>query len=140
MEVEPPQQNLVRRQPQELFQSLSILQQSVKFGMNLDIDLAQKTSPDDLPDQTQDQVFPSLRDILRTDVNDGTSDTLRRGDDDVVVLGDLEGVEFTLRGGFVENSVVDRVRYRVVDQFTENQSVWIKGSNMLTMARRKEVQ
>jgi len=91
--------------------------------MNLDIDLAQKTSPDDLPDQTQDQVFPTLRNILRTDVDDGTSDTLGRGDDDVVVLGDLEGVEFTLRGGFVENSVVDRVRHRVVDKFTENQSV-----------------
>jgi len=123
MEVEPPQQDLVRRQPQELFQSLSILQQSVELGMNLDIDLAQKTSPDDLPDQTQDQVFPTLRNILRTDVDDGTSDTLGRGDDDVVVLGDLEGVEFTLRGGFVENSVVDRVRHRVVDKFTENQSV-----------------
>ena len=101
--------------------------------MNFDIDLAQKTSPNDLPNEAQDQVFPSLRDILRTNVDDRTSDTLGRGDDDVVVLSDLEGVEFTLRGGFVENSVIDRVRHRVVDKFTQDQPVFIgRPSNSTT--------
>lgn len=91
--------------------------------MMLDIDLAQQSASDDLPDQTQDQMFPSLGNILRADVDDGTSDTFGRGDDDVVVLGDLEGVQFAFRGGLVEDSVVDRVRDRVVDEFTQNQTV-----------------
>ena len=91
--------------------------------MMLDIDLAQQSASDDLPDQTQDQVFPSLGDVLRADVDDGTSDTFGRGDDDVVILGDLEGVEFAFRGGLVEHSVVDGIRDRVVDEFTQNQTV-----------------
>jgi hypothetical protein len=68
-------------------------------------------------------VFPSLGNILRADVDDGTSDTFGRGDDDVVVLGDLEGVEFAFRGRLVEDSVVDRIRDRVVDEFTQNQTI-----------------
>jgi hypothetical protein len=123
VKVEPPQQDLIRRQPQKLFQSLPIVQQPVQFRMMLDIDLAQQSSSDDLPNQTQDQVFPSLGNILRADVDDGASDTFGRGDDDIVVLGDLEGVEFAFRGGLVEDSVVDRVRDRVVDEFTKDQSV-----------------
>jgi hypothetical protein len=91
--------------------------------MMLDIDLAQQSSSDDLPNETQNQVFPSLGNILRADVDDGTSDTFGRGDDDVVVLGDLEGVEFAFRGRLVEDSVVDGIRYRVVDEFTQNQTV-----------------
>lgn len=89
----------------------------------LDIDLAQKSPSDDLPNETQDQVFPPLGNVLRTDVDDGTSDTFGRGDDDVVVLGDLEGVEFAFRRRLVEDSVVDGIRYRVVDEFTQNQTV-----------------
>lgn len=91
--------------------------------MMLDIDLAQQSASDDLPDQTQNQVFPPLGNILRADVDDGTSDTFGRGDDDVVILGDLEGVEFAFRGGLVEDSVIDSVRDRVVDEFTQNQTV-----------------
>jgi hypothetical protein len=92
--------------------------------MMLDVDLAQQSSSDDLPNQTQDQVFPSLGDVLRADVDDGTSDTFGRGDDDVIVLGDLEGVEFAFRGRLVEDSVVDGIRDRVVDEFTQNQTVY----------------
>ena len=123
VEIEPPQQDLIRRQPQELFQRLPIIQQPVQFGVMLDVNLAQETTPDDLPDQPEDQVFPSFRDVLRTDVDDGASDTLGRRDDDVVVFGDLKGVEFALRGGLVENPIVNGVGHRIVDQFTQDQTV-----------------
>ena len=52
MIVEPSQEDLIRWQPQKLFNRLAILQQSVQLGMDFDIDLAEQTSADDLPDQS----------------------------------------------------------------------------------------
>lgn len=132
MEVEPPQQDLIRRQPQELLQRLSVVQQPVELGVVLDVDLAEETSSNDLPDESEDEMFGSVGDIGRTDVDDRASDTIGRGDDDVVVLCDLEGVEsFGLSledGGFVENSLVDGVGNGVVDELGENETVcWEKG-------------
>jgi hypothetical protein len=69
-------------------------------------------------------MFPSLRDILRSDVDDGTSDSFGRSDDDIVVLRDLECVQGAFGGGLVEDSVIDRIGYRVVDQFTKDQTVY----------------
>jgi hypothetical protein len=64
---------------------------------------------------------------LRTDVDDGASDTLGRSDDNVVVFGHLERIErfrlAGLDGGFVEYTLIDRLGDRVVDQFTQNQTV-----------------
>jgi hypothetical protein len=47
--VEPPEQDLVRWQAQELLQRLAILQQTVQLWVDLDIDLAEQTAADDLP-------------------------------------------------------------------------------------------
>lgn len=91
--VEPSQQDLIRRKPQELFKGLSIVQQPVQFGMDLDIDFGEQTSSNDLPNKTKNQVLSAFRNIGGTDINDGTSDTLGRGNDDIVVFGDLESVE-----------------------------------------------
>ena len=52
MIVEPSQEDLIRWQPQKLFHRLAILQQPVQLGMDLDIDLAEQASADDLPDQS----------------------------------------------------------------------------------------
>jgi hypothetical protein len=74
--VEPSQQNLIWRQPQEFLQSLPVIQQPVQLGMNLDINLGEQTPSDNLPDQTENQMFSSLCNIGRTNVDDGASDTL----------------------------------------------------------------
>lgn len=50
MVVKPSKKDLVGRQPEEVVNCLSLLAQSVQFWVNLDIDLTQKTSPDNLPD------------------------------------------------------------------------------------------
>jgi hypothetical protein len=50
MEIEPPQQDLIRRQPQELIESLSIFEKAVELGVDFDVDLGEETATDDLPD------------------------------------------------------------------------------------------
>ena len=62
-------------------------------------------------------MFSTLFNVGRTDIDDGTSDTFGRGNDNVVVFGHLECVQ-SLFGRFVEDSFVDRFGDRVVDQFT----------------------
>lgn len=68
-------------------------------------------------------MLSTLRKIGGTDVDDGTTDGFGRGDDDVVVFGDLKGVEGAFRGGLVEDSFVDGVGDRVVDEFAEDETV-----------------
>lgn len=92
--VEPSKQDLVWRKSQKLLQRLSIVQKTVQFGVDLDVDLAEQTPSDNLPDETENEMFTTFGDILRTNVNDGTSDTFRRSDDNVVVFGHLKGVEW----------------------------------------------
>lgn len=64
-----------------------------------------------------------LCDIRRADVNHGAANSLGTGDYDVVVLGDLEGVQGFTRGGLVEHTDVNCVRDGVVDEFTENEAI-----------------
>lgn len=91
--------------------------------MKLDIDLSEKSTTNNLPDQAQDQVLTALSDISRADVHNGAPNSLCGGDNDVVVFGDLERVERFARGGLVEDTVIDRFWYGVVDEFTEDQTV-----------------
>jgi hypothetical protein len=64
-------------------------------------------------------MFSTFGDIGRTNVDYWTSDTFGGGDDDVVVFSHLEGVQGFL-GGFVEDSLIDGLGDRVVDEFTED--------------------
>lgn len=68
--------------------------------MNLDVDLAEQTSSDDLPNQTQNQVLPAFDKVLGTNVDYRASDTLGGGDNDVVIFSHLESVEWTGLAGF----------------------------------------
>jgi hypothetical protein len=124
MIVKPPQQDLIGRQPQQIVDRLSLLAEPIKLGVQLDIHLGQQTLPDNLPDQAQNQMFPPLRDICRADIDDRTANTLRRGDDYIIVFGDLEGVEGFARSGFVEDTDVDSIRNGVVDEFTEDKTIF----------------
>lgn len=121
--VEPAQQDLVRSQPQEVVNRLALFTQTVQFRVNLDIHLRQQTSPDDLPNETQDQVLSSFNDIGGADVDDGAADSFGGRDDNVVVLGHLESIEGLARRGFVQDTRVNRLGYGVVDQFAKDETI-----------------
>lgn len=128
MIIEPPQQNLVGRQPQKLFQRLAILQQPIQFRMMLDVNLAQQAPPNHLPDQAQDQVLSTLLQVGRTDIDDRQSDTFGGRNDNVVVFRHLECVQgFGLRFGLVEDALVDCFGDRVVDELGQEETVCTLG-------------
>ena len=154
--VEPSQQDLLRRQAQELLECLVIFQQSVQLRVQLDVDLAEQTSPDDLPDQTQNQMLAHLNDVPTANVDNGTPNTLCRLNNDVVVLGEVEVVQLLdLFARLVENTLVDCVGYAVVDQLRQHETilaliehlegvgregqavanVWVAGKDGIDMAR-----
>lgn len=92
--------------------------------MQLNINLAQETSPDDLPNQTQNQVFLDLDDVSTANVHHRATNTLCRLNYDVVVLGHVEGVQsLDLLADSVEDTFVDGVRYAVVDELGQDQTV-----------------
>lgn len=122
--VEPAEEDLVRRESKELVERLAVLEEAVELGVDLDVDLGEKTTTDNLPDKTKDEVLPALLDVAGTNVDDRTSNTLGRGDDNVVVLGHLEGVELLALLGLVEHTLVDGVGHRVVDELAEDEAVW----------------
>lgn len=91
--------------------------------MKLDIHLRQQAPPNNLPDKTQNKMFPSFRKVGRTNVHDRTSDGFRRGDDDIIVLGDLKRIERFLGGGLVEDADIDGLGDGVVDELAEEETV-----------------
>jgi hypothetical protein len=144
MEVEPPEQDLVRRQSEELLQCLVLVQQAVQLGVQLDVDLAEQPAPNDLPDQAVDQVLAALGQVRRANVDNRAADALGGGNDDIVVLGHLEVVQafgegrrdadgrdpfvaFPARArGLVEDALVDGVGDRVVDELGEDEAVCVQ--------------
>ena len=75
-----------------------------------------RTHPDDLPQQTEDQVLPAGIQVLRADVDGCASDGAggRDGQEQVLVSSVYVQV------GLVHRPLVDRVRHRVVDQLAES--------------------
>lgn len=123
--VEPTKQNLVWGKFQEFIQSFAILEQAVKFRMELDINLAEQTAFDDLPNQTKNQMLSSFDDILRTNVDNRASNSLGRVDDNVVVFNHLEVVY--LFGG-VQDTLINSIRDGIVDKLTKDETIYGKKS------------
>jgi len=122
--VEPAKQNLLRGQAQELLQRLVLLQQPVELGVELDVDLAQQTAADNLPDEAEDEMLADLNDVAGANVDDGAANTLGGLDDDVVVLGHVEGIEgLDLAARHVQDTLVDGVGDAVVDELGEDQTI-----------------
>ena len=61
--VEPSEENLIGGQAQEIVDGLALFAETIQFGMKFDVDLGKETSADDLPNETQDEMFSSLGDI-----------------------------------------------------------------------------
>ena len=91
--------------------------------MEFDIDLSKQTASDDLPDEAEYQMFPAFGDICSANIDDGTSDALGRGDDNVVVFRDLEGIERFTWLGLIQDTDVDSVWHGIVDEFAQDQTV-----------------
>jgi hypothetical protein len=91
--VEPPEEDLVGCQPEQVVDRLAVLAEAVQLGVDLDIDVVQETPADDLPDETEDEMLATLCNVRGTDVDYGTPNSFCRCDNDVVVFGDLEVVE-----------------------------------------------
>lgn len=124
MVVEPAKKDLLRGKAKELLESLILVKKAVELGVQLDIDLTEKTTTDDLPDKAKDQVLADLDDVASTNVNDGAADTLGGLDNDVVVLAHLESIEvLCLLSGHVHDSLVDGVGHAVVDELGKDETV-----------------
>ena len=88
--------------------------------MELDIDLGQKTPSDDLPNETKDKMLAAFRDISRSDVDHGASNTLGGCNNYVVVFSNLESIQRFSWLWFVENSHINCVSNRVIDEFAKD--------------------
>jgi hypothetical protein len=92
--------------------------------MQLDIDLSEETSSDDLPDQAQDQVLPNFNKISTADVDNRTSNALGGVDDNVVVFCHVESIQFLdLFAWPVQYTFVNSVRDAVVDELRQDQPI-----------------
>ncbi|KAI3476329.1 hypothetical protein L1887_62093 [Cichorium endivia] len=121
--VDPTKKDLVGGQTEELVERLAVVEEAVELGVILEVDLAEEAAADDLPYEAEDEVLLAVDDVLRADVDDGASDGLGGGDDDVVVLGHLECVGRLAGLAKVEDALVDRVWDRVVDELAEDEAV-----------------
>ena len=68
-------------------------------------------------------MFSSLRDVCRTNVDNRAPNSAGGSDDNVIVLCDLECVEWLVRLWLVEYTCVDGVGHRVVDELAEDEAV-----------------
>lgn len=124
MIIEPAQQNLLRRESEELVQRLVVFQQPVQFRVQLDINLSKQTAADNLPDQPEEQVLANLNDILAANVDYRATNTFCRVDNNVVVLGHVERIQLLdLRARLVQNPLINCVGNTVVNQFRQDQPV-----------------
>jgi len=93
--------------------------------MQLDINLPQQTPSNDLPNQPQNQMLPDLNDIPTTNIHDRASNTLRRLDNDIVILSHVESIKLLdLLALPIQHTLVNGVRYAVVDELGEYQAVF----------------
>lgn len=69
--------------------------------------------PDDLPQETEDEVRLALGQVVSVDVDDVAADRLRR------VQGKRQVLVFRVQRqvSFVDGTLVDRIRARVIDDF-----------------------
>lgn len=139
MVVDPSEQDLLRGQPQELLQGFILVQQSVELGVKLDVNLPQESATDNLPDETEDEMFSDLNDISSANVDDGATNSLCGLNDNVVVLAHLEGVEiFGLFARYVENSFVDCVGDAVVDELGQHQTILALVKHLKSIGRERQ--
>lgn len=119
--VEPPKQDLLWGQAQELLQRLILVKKTVKLRVKLNVDLSQQATADDLPDETQNQMFSDLDHITSANIDHRAPDTLCRLNDYVVVLRHLESIQgLCFLSSQVQDSLVNSVGHTVVDELSQD--------------------
>jgi len=98
--------------------------QGLQFRVIDQIDFAEETDLDDLPDQTQHQVRGTINKILATNVDDVAANSFGRVDGDLLVLSHFVHVEVI---ALVEHTLINSVRNGVVDQFAQQQAIFHRG-------------
>jgi hypothetical protein len=121
--VKPSKEDLIRSQPHEILDRLTLFAETVQFRVKLEIDLGEQAAANDLPDETKNEVLPTLRKVRGADVDDGTADRLRGSDDHVVVLRDFERIQRLCRGALIEDTSVDRLGHGVVNKLAKHEPV-----------------
>lgn len=92
--------------------------------MQLDVYLSEQASPDDLPNETQDQVLPYFDDVPTSNIDHRAADTFRRVDNDVVVFRHVECIQrLDLFPRSIQDPLIDRIGYAVIDEFGQHQTV-----------------
>jgi len=107
--------------------------------MELDINLAEQTTADNLPDQTQNKMFSNLDDISTTNVDNRATNTLGRLNNNVVVFCHLEGVKVLgLSSGKVEYTLIDGIGDTVVDELGKHQTVLALVEHLEGVGRKRK--
>ena len=68
-------------------------------------------------------MLSAFRNVNGSDVDYRASNSLCRQDDNIVVFGHLEVVQGLARGRFVQDTVVDCLGHRVIDELGEDEAV-----------------
>ena len=74
--------------------------------MKFDINFAEQSASDNLPDQSEDKILSSFDEVGTADVDD-CGKSLCRVDDQIVVFDHLELTEFLAAGRLVENTFIN---------------------------------
>jgi len=69
-------------------------------------------------------MFSDLDNVLTSDIDNRAADTFGRVDYDVVVLGHMKRIQLSdILAGPIQNTLIDCIRYTVVDEFCKHQAV-----------------
>src|SRR5450631_72526 len=91
--------------------------------MNLDIDMFEEATADDLPYKAEYEMFPAFCKICRANVDNRAADSLCGCDYNVVILGHLEIIQGFLCGWNVQNTDINRFGNGVVDEFAKKKTI-----------------
>jgi hypothetical protein len=119
MIVNPTQQNLLRGQSHEVSKRLTIMKQHDQFGAVPQRNICHETDLDDLPEEAQNKVRLALDEILRSNVDNLTTDAFARINCQVLILSNF----VLILGLDVEGLLKDGSRHSAVDDFAQHNTI-----------------
>src|SRR6186713_602413 len=92
--------------------------------MQLDIDLAQQAPPNNLPDKSQNQMLPHLNDIPSANVHHRAPYTLRRLNNDVIILRIMKSIQrLELLPGLIQQPLSNGMWHPIVNKLSQHQAI-----------------
>jgi len=121
--VDPAEQNLLRRQAQQIVNVFAGLQEPVQLRMRRQRHVGQQTDADNLPDETEDNVGRGLDNVVGSNVDHGAANRSGRVDGQIVVLGRRPHVELLAALGPVDGALVNGAGHGRVDELAQQHAV-----------------